>query len=312
MGTGIHEFEAEIIYDTDQPSLKLKKSIIIYDNAVDAEPEPEVEVVEKPVNVVEPKPTLPERSDPVDVQKLLSELAFDDIFFDYGVWKSPSISFNTNYIMSLGKIVKAMKTDPAVNLQLTGHTDRQGSDAYNNDLAIKRASAVARLICDMFKESEREQIAQRIVLRSAGKSEMLFSADNRMKEALNRRVSIQLCTNPETGISYSEYLKQLPKTAVAVKKPAPKVIAKPVKKKAVTVEEQIYQKAYQLFNESNYNDAAGLFKEIISLDPKHALADNAQWWLAEIEYSKKNYQEALLSYSKVFELGDGNKSAYAG
>ena len=53
------------------------------------------------------------------------------------------------------------------------------------------------------------------------------------------------------------------------------------------------------------------FKQLISFDKKHTLADNCQYWIGEIFYNRKEYENALDAFYKVFEFEDNNKEYYA-
>jgi OOP family OmpA-OmpF porin len=69
-------------------------------------------------------------------------------------------------------------------LDVTGHTDRSGSDAYNQALSIRRATAVQNaLIANGVS-------AALIVIRGAGESEPLVPTADGVREPQNRRVEI--------------------------------------------------------------------------------------------------------------------------
>jgi hypothetical protein len=69
-------------------------------------------------------------------------------------------------------------------LDVTGHTDRSGSDAYNQALSIRRATAVEdALVADGVP-------ADIIVIRGAGEAEPLVPTADGVREPQNRRVEI--------------------------------------------------------------------------------------------------------------------------
>src|SRR5690606_3867775 len=69
-------------------------------------------------------------------------------------------------------------------LDVTGHTDRSGSDAYNQALSIRRATSVQNeLIANGVP-------ADIIVIRGAGESENLVPTADGVREPQNRRVEI--------------------------------------------------------------------------------------------------------------------------
>lgn len=60
--------------------------------------------------------------------------------------------------------------------------------------------------------------------------------------------------------------------------------------------ETLYAKARNFLLEENYLQAAGLFSTFINDHPKHALADNATYWLGECHYAQGNYQQAVFLF----------------
>ena len=54
--------------------------------------------------------------------------------------------------------------------------------------------------------------------------------------------------------------------------------------------------------------AARAFKTLVERYPAHELADNALYWLGEVEYAQKNYKQALDVFRKVVDVyPSGNK-----
>lgn len=84
----------------------------------------------------------------------------------------------------LGRIVKALLAMPACNLIVEGHTDSQGSDAYNQELSLRRADAVREYLIQKGYPADR--------IKARGKGEGSPIAQNRSAEgrANNRRVEI--------------------------------------------------------------------------------------------------------------------------
>jgi len=84
----------------------------------------------------------------------------------------------------LGRIVKALLAMPACNLIVEGHTDSQGSDAYNQELSLRRADAVREYLIQKGYPADR--------IKARGKGEYSPIAQNSSAEgrANNRRVEI--------------------------------------------------------------------------------------------------------------------------
>jgi len=60
-----------------------------------------------------------------------------------------------------------------------------------------------------------------------------------------------------------------------------------------------YEKAYKAYIKHRFDEAMALFKKFLHRHPKHDLADNAQYWIGEIYYDKKDYSNAILAFKKV-------------
>ena len=71
---------------------------------------------------------------------------------------------------------------------------------------------------------------------------------------------------------------------------------------------QLYDAGKQAFDGGDYVKARQRFEQLIQQYPKSEMADNAQFWVAEIFYREKWYEKAILEYQKVIEnYPDGNK-----
>lgn len=71
-------------------------------------------------------------------------------------------------------------------VEVAGHTDNVGTDAYNHDLSVRRANAVANYL------SGRGVMQQRLITVGAGESRPVATNDTDAGRAQNRRVEITL------------------------------------------------------------------------------------------------------------------------
>lgn len=71
-------------------------------------------------------------------------------------------------------------------VEVAGHTDSVGSDAYNQELSVRRANAVAAYL------QSQGVIQQRLITVGAGESRPVASNDSETGRAQNRRVEITL------------------------------------------------------------------------------------------------------------------------
>ena len=65
--------------------------------------------------------------------------------------------------------------------------------------------------------------------------------------------------------------------------------------------EALYNEAQNLFMAGRLSESAEQFNKFIQYYPKHSLADNAQYWVGETYYSKKDYQKAAMEFQKTVD-----------
>jgi len=85
---------------------------------------------------------------------------------------------------------------------------------------------------------------------------------------------------------------ETPRVAVAAA-PAPSS-ARPV-----GTDQQNYQAAFELIQGRKYEEAGRAFTQFLAAFPTSPLADNAQYWLAETQYVRGQFQPALAEFQKV-------------
>lgn len=74
--------------------------------------------------------------------------------------------------------------------------------------------------------------------------------------------------------------------------------------------EQIYQEGLDAINAGKNDEAAAKFTSVLTKYPNHKLAGNAQYWLGESYYGKKDYAKAAVAFAKGYEkYKGGNKGA---
>jgi tol-pal system protein YbgF len=64
-------------------------------------------------------------------------------------------------------------------------------------------------------------------------------------------------------------------------------------------DQQNYQAAFDLIQARKYEDASRAFREFLTAFPQSPLADNAQYWLAETYYVRRQFKDALPEFMKV-------------
>ncbi len=101
----------------------------------------------------------------------------NNIFFEYD--KSEILGGS---VYELDRLVKIMKENPNIVIQISGHTDNLGTEAYNQKLSEDRARAVYTYIISKNISDDRVSSV------GFGESRPLASNDTEEGRALNRRV----------------------------------------------------------------------------------------------------------------------------
>jgi OOP family OmpA-OmpF porin len=108
-----------------------------------------------------------------------------------GCWVIPAVLFDTDeteisgiYRSDLDSVINVMSNNPGVRLEIRGHTDSQGSAAYNQRLSERRAEAVKAYMVS------RGISAERLSTAGFGSSRPVASNDNATGMAKNRRAEL--------------------------------------------------------------------------------------------------------------------------
>jgi len=70
---------------------------------------------------------------------------------------------------------------------------------------------------------------------------------------------------------------------------------------------RLYEQALSAYYDRQYVSAEGLFERVLAADPEGEWGDNAQYWIGECEFGKKNYQAALDAFHRVFQYDKTEK-----
>ncbi len=65
--------------------------------------------------------------------------------------------------------------------------------------------------------------------------------------------------------------------------------------------EQLYHDAFKLLQDGDYAGAERAFKSFVQNNPKHPLAGNAQYWLGETYYARREYQQAMVAFAEGYK-----------
>ena len=110
-----------------------------------------------------------------------------EVNFDFDKYNLPKTAKDI-----LDEIGNMMQEGPALILEIEGHTDNAGPDAYNTILGKKRAESVKRYLTEKF-----DIHIHRMFYISHGESQPKILNDTRTGRATNRRATLLLLGPPE-------------------------------------------------------------------------------------------------------------------
>jgi len=70
--------------------------------------------------------------------------------------------------------------------------------------------------------------------------------------------------------------------------------------------DQLYNDAFKKLQDGDYAGAERGFKAFLQSNPKHTLAGNAQYWLGETYYARRDYQNAMTAFAEGYKVYKGS------
>ncbi len=124
--------------------------------------------------------------DPTISVSAVCERAFES--FDLGRinFEESSVEFRGSAYPRLDRLIALAKACYESQIQITGHTDASGSEAWNRTLSLRRANAVGDYIANGGISRERLEIA------GIGSEDPVADDSTRFGRSLNRRIEIEL------------------------------------------------------------------------------------------------------------------------
>ena len=113
--------------------------------------------------------------------KVGSKIVLKNIFFDLD-----KATLRPESTAELNRLIKLMADVPTLKIELSGHTDSQGSDTYNQTLSEKRAKAVVDYLTNA------GVAAGRLVSAGYGETQPISTNDTKEGRQLNRRTEFKV------------------------------------------------------------------------------------------------------------------------
>lgn len=118
---------------------------------------------------------------PIEIGQVIR---LNNVFFDFDKWDLRPESY-----VELDRVVKLLKENPAIEIEMSAHTDSKGSDDYNYKLSDERARSVMEYILS-------KGIARsRIISQGYGENKPVVENDTDENRQLNRRVEFTILKN---------------------------------------------------------------------------------------------------------------------
>ncbi|HEU4469660.1 MAG TPA: OmpA family protein [Flavisolibacter sp.] len=118
---------------------------------------------------------------PIEIGQIVR---LNNVFFDFDKWDLRPESF-----VELDRVVKLLKENPSIEIEMSAHTDSRGSDEYNFKLSDNRARSVMEYILSKGIASNR------ITSKGYGETMPVVPNDTDENRQLNRRVEFKIMRN---------------------------------------------------------------------------------------------------------------------
>jgi OmpA-OmpF porin, OOP family len=118
---------------------------------------------------------------PIEVGQVVR---LNNVFFDFDKWDLRPESY-----IELNRVVKLLNENPAIEIEMSAHTDSRGSDEYNFKLSDQRAKSVMEYIISKGIDPGR------ITSHGYGETKPVASNDTDEGRQLNRRVEFKILKN---------------------------------------------------------------------------------------------------------------------
>nr|MBA2330608.1 OmpA family protein [Flavisolibacter sp.] len=118
---------------------------------------------------------------PVEVGQVFR---LNNVFFDFDKWDLRPESF-----IELNRVVQLLNENPAIEIEMSAHTDSYGSDDYNYKLSDNRARSVMEYILS------KGIATSRITSQGYGETKPVALNDTPENRQLNRRVEFTIIKN---------------------------------------------------------------------------------------------------------------------
>ena len=162
------------------------------------------------------------------------------------------------------------------------------------------SAAVAQRADPVYVEDRLNQLQQAISLLT-GQIEQLQYRNNQLQQQLEK-----MQADYEFRLEQVEKGGGRPGGAAPARPPAPSTAAAPPPAAAgaagaAGAADQVYNDAFKKLQDGDYAGAEKGFKAFVQRYPQHTLAGNAQYWLGETFYARRDYQNAMTAFAEGYK-----------
>jgi tol-pal system protein YbgF len=166
-------------------------------------------------------------------------------------------------------------------------------------LALLPSVASAQRDSSVYMEDRMNQLQQTITMLT-GQVEQLQNVNQQLKQQLDKMQA-----------DYDFRLDQIEKgkggggprpTGPTPVAPSPPLVSGAPPPAAGAQGDHLYNDAMKLLQDGDYAGAERTFKSFLQSNSKHPLAGNAQYWLGETYYARRDYQNAMVAFAEGYKV----------
>jgi len=210
-------------------------------------------------------------------------------------------------------------------IQKENDSFKKETDTVKKELAALRADSQAenkRLQADLSLRLENLKSEIRTLSTEMGEYKEFLKRPSREIERLREDLASRTKNLEEKNKVQEENFKGLEGRLKALEGKIDRITSKPVEvEKPISTKEgfseirgistgagDLYKDAYETFHRGDFEGARRKFEAFLKQYPNTELSDNAQFWIGETYYLKKDFEKAILEYEKVIvKYPEGDK-----
>ena len=201
------------------------------------------------------------------------------------------------------------------------NTLRKENDLTKNDFSDLRAEN-QRLKADLSLRLENIQSEMRSLTTDIEEYKEFFKRPSKEMDRIKEDMEGRLRALEERRKTQEEKIKELEDRLKAAEPRTPGPGSKPMESEKLASTKEVlselkgvstgmgdlYRDAYETFHKGDLEGARRKFEAFLKQYPNTELSDNAQFWIGETYYLKKDYERAILEYEKaIVKYPEGDK-----